>query len=139
MKKSKWAIFLFAAVFLMFSLIPTFAVEQRASEQLSYYYIDVTSSDKMIDTDFTVRGTKTMDKIGCEGILIYEKSGSRWVSVASFDEDDADMSVTRMVSHSNTISWACKSGVEYRVDVTIFAENSAGRDTRSKTVYVTGK
>jgi hypothetical protein len=34
---------------------------------------------------------------------------------------------------------ACKSGVEYRVSVTVFAENSAGRDTRSKTVYVTGK
>lgn len=139
MKKCKWMISLCVAVCLIVSLVPAFAVEMRASEQISYHYIDVTASDGMIKTDFTVRGTETMSNIGCQSIRIYEKSGSRWVFAASFDEDDTGMSKTRTVSYSNLISWSCESGVQYRVEVTVFAENSAGRDTRSRTVYVTGK
>ena len=37
------------------------------------------------------------------------------------------------------ISADCEVGIRYKVKVTIFAEDSAGRDTRSQTFYVTGQ
>ena len=39
----------------------------------------------------------------------------------------------------NMVSADCKVGTRYKVVVTIFAEDSAGRDTRSQTFYVTGQ
>ena len=139
MKKCRGLFSLCIALCLMAVLVPTSAFDLRASEQIYYHSIDASASGGEIVTRFTVWGNETMDKLGCQSIKIYEKRGSSWISVASFDEDDTGMSRTDGTRHSNSISWSCKSGVEYRVSVTVFAENSAGRDTRSKTVYVTGK
>ena len=136
MKKCRGLFVLCVALYLMAMLVPASAFDTRASEQISLHSIDVSVSGGEIVTRFTIMGNATMDKLGCQNITIYEKRGSSWISVASFDEDDTGMSRTNAVQHSNSISWSCKSGVEYRVDVTVFAENSAGRDTRSKTVYV---
>lgn len=136
MKKCRGLFVLCVALYLMAMLVPASALDMRASEQIYYHSIDASTSGGQIVTRFSVMGNVTMDKLGCQSIKIYEKSGSSWISVASFDEDDTGMSRTNAVQHSNSIQWDCKSGVEYRVDVTVFAENSAGRDTRSKTVYV---
>ena len=139
MKKNRGLIALCVAICLMAMLVPASAISMRASEQIFMHSIDADASGGEIVTRFTVWGNTIMDKLGCQSIQIYEKRSSSWVSVASFDEDDEGMSKTDGTRHSNSIGWACKSGAEYRVDVTIFAENSTGRDTRSKTVYVTGK
>ena len=80
-----------------------------------------------------------MDKIGCESIKVYEKSGTRWTLVNSADEDDLGMSQYNSRLQKNTIQFDSESGVEYKVSVTIFAENSSGRDTRTRTFYVTGE
>ena len=42
-------------------------------------------------------------------------------------------------SHTNSIYFDSEKGVEYKVVVTIFAEDDDGRDSRSKTFYVTGE
>lgn len=139
MKKCRGLFALCVALCLMAMLVPASASDMRASEQIYFHSIDASASGGEIVTRFTIMGNVTMDKLGCQNITIYEKRGSSWISVASFDEDDTGMSRTNAVQYSNSISWSCKSGVEYRVSVTVFAEDSAGRDTRSKTVYVTGK
>ena len=80
-----------------------------------------------------------MNKIGCESIEVYEKEGADWQLVESLDEDDEGMSSTNVPRHRNDIACDGEAGVEYKVVVTIFAENDAGRDTRTKTSYVTGR
>lgn len=139
MKKSRIAS-LFCAVFCIISLaIPAFAVEMRASDQISAYDIGVTTSSGSIDVEFSVMGTGMMDKLGCQSIYVYRKDGTSWVYAGGRTESSTGMSKTNKAGHSNTISLSGTAGTQYRVEVTIFAENSAGRDTRSQTFYVTGK
>ncbi len=78
-----------------------------------------------------------MDKVGCESIYIYKDTSS--TPAGSRLEDDFGMSKTDASSHKNTISLPASAGVKYTVVVTIFAENSDGRDTRQETFSVTGK
>ena len=78
-----------------------------------------------------------MDRIGCESIYIYDRSSGDLVE--SFDENDTGMSRSNTAKYANMITADCKVGTSYRVEVTIFAEDSAGRDTRSQTFYVTGQ
>ena len=136
MKKCRGLFALCVTLCLMAMLVPASAFETRASEQIYYHSIDASASGGEIVTRFTVISNATMEKLGCQSISISEKRGNSWISVASFDEADTGMSKTNATQHVNSIRWSCKSGVEYRVSVTVFAENSTGRDTRSKTVYV---
>lgn len=116
-----------------------FAVSDRASEQIRSYTIDITTKSDYIYLTVYVSGNGTMDKIGCETIDIYEKNGSRWDSYVDLDEDDDGMSSSNMYAYANTFEIPTTENVEYMVSVTIFAENDDGRDTRSKTEYVTGR
>lgn len=118
--------------------IPAFA-SNRASNQISSYMIEVLPTTDTLNIEYSVSGTNVMTKIGCESIYIYQKSGSTWKLIETLDEDDTGMSRANVRTHKNTIYCDSKVNVSYKVAVTIFAENSSGRDTRTKTVYVTGK
>lgn len=139
MKRTKIVASLCVLVCVMMMFIPTYATEMRASDQISNYSIDVSSSSGEIDVLVTVRGIGTSSKLGCESIEVYEKSGSRWVLAESLDEDDPGMSDYNAMAYLNVISCDCDPGTEYKVVVTIFAVNSAGRDSRTHTYYVTGE
>ena len=56
-----------------------------------------------------------------------------------FDENDSGMSKRNVRRFANTVTADCEAGARYRVVVTIFAENSAGRDSRTQTFYLNGK
>lgn len=131
----------FALVFIcMFTLtISAYAIENRASDQIAVYDISVTPTSGTLNVKFSVSGTNIMDKLGCESIMVYEKSGTRWTLVDSMEENDPGMSRYNTNAQKNTIQFDGESGVEYKVSVTVFAENSAGRDTRTETFYVTGR
>ena len=131
----------FVLVFIcMFTLtISAYAIENRASDQIALYNITVTPTSGTLNVKFSVSGTGVMEKIGCESIRTYEKSGTRWSLVDSMDENDPGMSRYNTNAQKNTIQFDGESGVEYKVSVTVFAENSAGRDTRTETFYVTGR
>ena len=120
-------------------IIPTFAADTRASDQITMHYIDVSTSIGYIDVEFSIKGTGTVDKLGCESIYVYKYKNNTWQFVQSFQEDDDGMSAKNTFTHANLISCPADAGVEYQVIVTLFAENSAGRDTRYRTYYVTGK
>lgn len=137
--KRKHLISLFFVVILSFALTTSsLAAERRASDQINRYSIAVTPVSSSLKVSVSVSSYSLADKIGCESIEVYEKSGSRWSLTESLDENDAGMSRTNSGSYSHTIYCDSESGVEYKVVVTIFAENSAGRDSRTQTKYVTG-
>ena len=77
MKQTKVIASLCVLVCLMMMLLPTHATEMRASDQISRYSIDVSSSSSEINIEMTVRGIGTSSKNGCESIEVYEKSGRR--------------------------------------------------------------
>ena len=121
--------------------IPTFAYSSatRGSDQISAYYIEVTTDPGRINVEFSVTGVGRVDKLGCESIYVYAKQDSRWRLVEAWVEDDEGMSRSNTFVHSNVIFCNGTAGVEYKVVATIFSENSLGRDTRSETTYVTGE
>lgn len=136
MKRKKLLAIFFTFICMFAMAVPSFA-SMRASDQIRDYLVDVKSDNREIYIDFSVTGKGGMDRIGCESIRIYESSNGSLVE--SFDEDDAGMSRSNTFKYANMITADCQVGTRYRVEVTIFAENSAGRDTRSQTFHVTGQ
>ena len=126
---------LFMAVIFMFTM--SVSAMARASDQIGSYDIDVAPFSAEIEVYFSVFGAGPMNKIGCESIYVYEVGDL--TPVESFDEYDAGMSRRNGFSHTNSIYFDSEKGVEYKVVVTIFAEDDDGRDSRSKTFYVTGE
>lgn len=101
--------------------------------------MNVTPTKGELNVKFSVTANGPANKVGCESIYVYEKSGTNWTFVDSRDEDDSGMSRNNYYAHANNIYFDSEAGVEYKVVVTIFAENDNGRDTRSETFYVTGR
>lgn len=139
MKLKRYISFVLVSICMFTLTISAYAIENRASDQIALYNITVTPTSGTLNVKFSVSGTGVMEKIGCESIRIYEKSGTRWSLVDSMDENDPGMSRYNTNAQKNTIQFDGESGVEYKVSVTVFAENSAGRDTRTETFYVTGR
>lgn len=138
MRQKRLCAGLMAIICVVMMTVPSFAAEARSSEQIFSYSMNVTAGKGTLDTYFTVTGKKTMDKIGCQSIYIYQKTGTSWTYVDCVLENSVGMSATNTHAHVNTISVNSVPGVEYRVVVTIFAENSSGRDTRTQNFVVTG-
>ncbi len=139
MKRNRVISLLLAFVCIVNLIIPAFAASARASDQIMAYRMDTIVTTGAVNIEFSITGRIIMNKIGCESIYLYRKSGNAWVLAASKKEDDTGMSKTSKVAYGNTISFAGTAGTEYMVVVTVFAEDDAARDTRSRTFYVTGK
>ena len=54
-------------------------------------------------------------------------------------EDDYNMYNTNSVGYAANHYFDSEAGVNYMIVITLFAENDAGRDTITRTYYVTGK
>ena len=129
------AIFM-CAVCLTMLTVPAFA---RASAQISSYEITASTSSNTIWVEFYVDANTKMEKIGCESVDLYELSGTKWILCESLDEKDSGMSRSNARAFSNDIEFDAEKGVEYKVVVTVFADDGSERDTRTRTFYVTGK
>ncbi len=119
--------------------LPAFAFANRASDQLESYGITISTSPGYIYIDVSVYGTDIMNKIGVESIEVYSKDGSRWDTEIDWDEDDEYMSSYNTYAYVHTFSIPTIKNVEYLVNVTIFAEDDYGRDTRSKSDTLLGR
>ncbi|HIW17322.1 MAG TPA: hypothetical protein H9689_07630 [Firmicutes bacterium] len=126
---------LFTAVIFMFLM--SVSAMARASDQISAYAIDVTPLSGEVEVYFYVSGTGVKDKLGCESIYVYEVGNV--IPEESWDEYDSGMARRNGAAYGNSIYFDSEKGVEYKVVVTIFAEDDDGRDSRSKTFYVTGE
>lgn len=137
MKKTR-----FLALVLVFTLLlslPAFATSNRASDQISLRNIDVNALSGQISVKATVVGLGTMSKIGCQSIYVYEQSGSFWLLTGYKSETNDGMVNTNAPGYANIHYFDSETDVEYKVVVTVFAENDAGRDSRTDIFYVTGK
>lgn len=139
MKKRNLLSFIMVIACLCAMVSTSLAAPARASDQINSYDIYVIPTANTLNVGISVSGNAVMNKIGCESIEVYEKSGSGWELKESLDEDDEGMSSTNVPRHRNTIPCDGEEGVEYKVVVTIFAEDDEARDTRSKTFFVTGR
>lgn len=130
-----------AIVLLLAMLLPmqSFAFVNRASDQLDSYGITISTSPGEIIIHVSVYGKGTMNKIGVENIEVYSKDGSRWDTEIDWDEDDEYMSSYNTFAYAHTFSIPTIKSVEYLVNVTIFAEDDYGRDTRSKSDTLLGR
>lgn len=128
-----------ALVFVMLLSIPAFAVEDRASDQIGRHDIKVTSIPGRIAIKASIYSNGPMNKLGCESIYLFEEYGSAWISHEWYLEDDYNMYNTNSVGYAANHYFDSEPGVRYKVVITMFAENDAGRDTITRTYYVTGK
>ena len=119
--------------------VPASASETRESAQLTAYRMEIRSVKDTIDIYFNVAANGIANKLGCETIYVYRDFGLYWAIVDFYDEDDPGMSSTNAFMYGNTISSECVAGEDYKIEVTIYAENNKGRDTRTKTFYVTAE
>ena len=136
--KTKRAFSLILSIICIVTLcIPVCAVETRASDQIAVYGIDVTPHSGYFSVFFTVTGPGYVDKIGCESIYFYKMVDSVWVPISSLTrlENDPGMSSLNDYEYTNNLRFSSESGEAYKIVVTIFSENSKGRDTRSKVFY----
>jgi len=115
------------------SIVASAAVT-RASPFISDYEINAKAcGGGQIAIDFSVFGNARMSRIGALEIIVYQKSGSSWNIKHTYDEYDTGMAVSNAPEYGNTIYYDGTVGATYMVEVTIFARNSAGEDTRSQT------
>lgn len=121
--------------------LPAFAYSDstyRASEQLTSYSMNVMPVENgRIAISFSVDGTGKMTRIGAESIVVYQQVGNTWVYANSLDQYDDGMSTTNSYYFGNTIYFNGIPGEYYRVELTIFAKDSSGSDSRMRTFYVT--
>ena len=103
MTRKKLYALIFTIICMLTFVIPSFASEPYASQQIRSYSISASSSDNYIDVEFDVTGAGRMEKIGCESIYIYRQSGSRWILVDRVTEEESGMSDRKKVSHRNVI------------------------------------
>lgn len=78
-----------------------------------------------------------MKRIGAEEIKIYQQVNGRWSLVKTYTTSTEGMCDTDTSFHANVIYYSGISGVNYKVEVTIFAEDDAGSDSRSETHFIT--
>ena len=76
-------------------IIPTFAATARASDQIRAYRMDTIVTEGAVNIEFSITGKIIMNKIGCESIYLYRKSGNAWVFVARSEEHTSELQSQR--------------------------------------------
>ncbi len=140
MKKNRLFAFVMACTCMVLLAVPAFASTATimASDQISSYSMTVTPGTGKFTIEFAITGKGNMKKIGCQSIYVYKQVGTSWSLTEKRLEDDTGMSKTDIYAHANTMYAAATAGIDYKVVVTVFAENQ-GRDSRTQTFYVTGQ
>lgn len=122
---------------ILLGILSTFASATgipRASDQIDNYRIDVIPNGSgALAIEFSVTGTDIMSKIGAKKITVYERTGTTWAIVESLNQYDTNMSSGNVSKYGNTIYFYGQAGTEYKVSVTIFAQDGSGvEDSRVK-------
>ena len=139
MKKLKSCVSMVIICTLFMAMSPFAAA--RASSQIDIYTMDATAiGGGKIAIMFSVTGTNIMKRLGAESIYVYERDVVGWKIADSFDADDPGMSKYNATKYGNTVYFNGESGKEYKIIVTIFAEDKNGEsDSRSKTFSITAE
>lgn len=137
MKKAPKILNIFIILSLMCS-ISVFASEARASLYISSYYMNaLPAGNGKLGVEFSMQGTRHANTVGAESIIIYRADGYSWIKVVEFNRYDSGMIDTGCIYYGNTKYYQGIPGEEYKVTVTLFAENDTGYDSRTQNFILT--
>lgn len=90
---------------------------------------------------FFVEGEGTVTRLGAEEVLIQRKDdfGQDWVEVIRYDAACPGMQAEGQGAYENTMVYTGWAGTEYRITLTVFAENDKGYDSRTEIFFVTAE
>lgn len=129
------------AVLMLFGTTTAMAAEVedglRASYYLSTYSVALGARDNhRMAITVDVNGTGVMDKIGISVLCIDQKIDGEWYEFDTlYGYEHPDYYEYDSLDYFNTLYFTGEAGVQYRVTVTVFAQNSTGHDTGDVTSY----
>lgn len=117
------------AVALLGNLTCSFAAEPEelqpyASDYLDSYTVGVTAKGggKMSVT-FIVYGTRTMDKIGAQKIVVEEWDGESWTNILEYTADkNSNFLMTQASEYTASVTFYGLPGLQYRATLYAYAE-----------------
>ncbi len=93
----------------------------------------ITRDGDNVEVNFYIVGTNMMDKIGVKYIYLYEKNGSTWSLVKTFDYTDPSYASTMMGSSTSAksgyVTYSGYASKKYFADCRFYAEKDGGSDT----------
>ncbi len=93
----------------------------------------ITRSGNTVKVNFSIVGNGTMDKIGVKYVYLYEKNGTDWDLVETFDYTDPDyddiMMDTDIGGHAGYLPYSGSASKNYYADCRFYAERNGGSDT----------
>lgn len=139
MKKSmrKFVCFVLAALLLtsLVLAVEAPAADDQITPRASYYLSGYSSGlvakgNRKMNVNYSVYGTRTMDKIGVDEILIEYWNGSDWVTDHHvYGSKHPEFYSTEEIGHAGGYSFYGMPGLKYRATVTAYAELDGGSDT----------
>ena len=105
----------------------------NASEYIAATNAWITRSGNTVEVNFSIVGTRTMDKIGVKYVYLYEKNGNCWDLVKTFAYTDSlyeeIMIDTDIGAHAGYLSYSGSASKSYYADCRFYAEKNGGSDT----------
>ena len=103
------------------------------SAQIQSQLLDATlGADGLLTLSYSVSAWGTMHALGAERIVIWRQvDETSWVEALRYDETTAALWTAEGQHHSGQVRYQGWPATAYRVEVTLFAENDQGRDSRT--------
>lgn len=92
--------------------------------------------DGELSVIYHVSGKGEVRALGAEEISIWRKVGENWIEAVRYDETNPALSKTGEMTYGGEVVYQGRPGGVYRVEMTVFVENQAGRDTRSVVIPI---
>ena len=103
------------------------------SAQIQSQLLDATlGADGLLTLSYSVSAWGIMHALGAERIVIWRQvDETSWVEALRYDETTSDLWTAEGQHHSGQVRYQGWPATAYRVEVTLFAENDQGRDSRT--------
>ena len=103
------------------------------SAQIQSQLLDATlGADGLLTLSYSVSAWGTMHALGAERIVIWRQvDETSWVEALRYDETTSALWTAEGQHHSGQVRYQGWPATAYRVEVTLFAENDQGRDSRT--------
>ena len=107
------------------------------SAQIAGEVMEATANDAgEITVTYHVSGKGEVRALGAEEISIWKQVGGAWIEAVRYDETNPALWKAGEENYGGQIIYQGRPGGVYRVELTVFAENQAGRDSRTATIPI---
>ena len=123
----------------VFSVSAFAATPETADTRASLYFNSysatiVPEGGGDITIEAIVKAKKVMSKLSIKKIVVQEKNGSSWTSVKTFtDTTNPSFAVENRMTNAVDVTYSGTKGKEYRAQVTVYAADASGSDTKTFT------